>query len=137
MDDFNHKTIFVLDHTQYFGKKYTKNVSINRLLSDCVLQQAFREITHFSWNLWIAKGLSQWCQFQRYIVNFCMHQFYSIVCYFENAIHFQSLWTTSVETAAEYCRIIWDLFPTGKYVNFSIQQFRISTNSNENEQFFF
>lgn len=26
----------------------------------------------------------------------------------------KSLWTTSVETAAEYCRIVWDLFPAGK-----------------------
>lgn len=30
----------------------------------------------------------------------------------------QSLWTTSVETAAEYCRIVWDLFPTGKMVTY-------------------
>lgn len=28
----------------------------------------------------------------------------------------KSLWTTSVETAAEYCRIVWDLFPSGKLV---------------------
>lgn len=36
--------------------------------------------------------------------------------------HLQSLWTTSVETAAEYCRIVWDLFPLGKYVSVTIAQ---------------
>jgi hypothetical protein len=28
----------------------------------------------------------------------------------------KSLWTTSIETSMEYCRIVWDLFPTGKLV---------------------
>lgn len=29
----------------------------------------------------------------------------------------KSLWTCSVESSAEYCRIVWDLFPTGKLVS--------------------
>lgn len=30
----------------------------------------------------------------------------------------KSLWTSSVESAIEYCRIVWDLFPQGKLVRF-------------------
>lgn len=30
---------------------------------------------------------------------------------------FKSLWTTSVESSVEYCRIVWDLFPVGKLVS--------------------
>ncbi|XP_018326429.1 integrator complex subunit 13 isoform X2 [Agrilus planipennis] len=30
----------------------------------------------------------------------------------------KSLWTCSVESAIEYCRIVWDLFPQGKLVRF-------------------
>lgn len=29
----------------------------------------------------------------------------------------KSMWTCSVEAAIEYCRIVWDLFPTGKLVS--------------------
>ena len=33
----------------------------------------------------------------------------------------KSLWTSSVESSVEYCRIIWDLFPTdGKLIRFVI-----------------
>lgn len=28
----------------------------------------------------------------------------------------KSLWTSSVESSVEYCRIVWDLFPLGKLV---------------------
>lgn len=31
----------------------------------------------------------------------------------------KSLWTFSVESSVEYCRIVWDLFPTGKLVSSS------------------
>jgi len=30
----------------------------------------------------------------------------------------KSLWTCSLEAAIEYCRIVWDLFPEGKFVRF-------------------
>lgn len=32
----------------------------------------------------------------------------------------KSLWTSSVESSIEYCRIIWDLFPAGKLIRFVI-----------------
>ncbi|XP_071645101.1 integrator complex subunit 13 [Temnothorax longispinosus] len=32
----------------------------------------------------------------------------------------KSLWTTSVEASLEYCRIVWDLFPTGKLIRFVV-----------------
>lgn len=32
----------------------------------------------------------------------------------------KSLWTSSVESSIEYCRIIWDLFPTGKLIRYVI-----------------
>ncbi|KAL1130634.1 hypothetical protein AAG570_011876 [Ranatra chinensis] len=32
----------------------------------------------------------------------------------------KSLWTCSVEAAIEYCRIVWDLFPTGKLIRFIV-----------------
>lgn len=32
----------------------------------------------------------------------------------------KSLWTSSVEGAIEYCRIVWDLFPTGQLIRFII-----------------
>lgn len=32
----------------------------------------------------------------------------------------KSLWTSSVESSIEYCRIIWDLFPSGKLIRFVI-----------------
>nr|XP_050852263.1 integrator complex subunit 13 isoform X4 [Vespula vulgaris] len=32
----------------------------------------------------------------------------------------KSLWTTSVEASLEYCRIVWDLFPTGKLIRYVV-----------------
>lgn len=32
----------------------------------------------------------------------------------------KSLWTSSVESSIEYCRIIWDLYPAGKLIRFVI-----------------
>lgn len=32
----------------------------------------------------------------------------------------KSLWTSCVESSLEYCRIVWDLFPTGKLIRFVI-----------------
>jgi Cell cycle and development regulator len=32
----------------------------------------------------------------------------------------KSLWTASVEASIEYCRIAWDLFPSGKLIRFVI-----------------
>lgn len=32
----------------------------------------------------------------------------------------KSLWTYAVESSIEYCRIIWDLFPSGKFIRFVI-----------------
>ncbi|CAB0013908.1 unnamed protein product [Nesidiocoris tenuis] len=32
----------------------------------------------------------------------------------------KSCWTSSVECAIEYCRIVWDLFPTGKLIRFIV-----------------
>jgi len=73
----NHKTIFVLDHTPYFG-----------ISTECPLEFDFLK----------SRG-------QNLIP-------LAPVC--------KSLWTTSVEASLEYCRIVWDLFPTGKLVYFLI-----------------
>lgn len=32
----------------------------------------------------------------------------------------KSLWTCAVEACFEYCRIVWDVYPTGKLVRFVI-----------------
>jgi hypothetical protein len=32
----------------------------------------------------------------------------------------KSLWSASVEATIEYCRIVWDLFPSGKLIRFII-----------------
>ncbi|RLU19530.1 hypothetical protein DMN91_008087 [Ooceraea biroi] len=69
----NHKTIFVLDHTPYFG-----------ISTECPLEFDFLK----------SRG-------QNLIP-------LAPVC--------KSLWTTSVEASLEYCRIVWDLFPTGKLI---------------------
>lgn len=72
MNNLNEKTVFVLDHTQYFG------ISGENLF-----------------DLDFGKSKS-------------------------NALPLplvgKSLWTASVESSVEYCRIVWDLFPTGKLV---------------------
>ncbi|XP_014611908.1 PREDICTED: protein asunder homolog isoform X1 [Polistes canadensis] len=73
----NHKTIFVLDHTPYFG-----------ISSECPLEFDFLK----------SRG-------QNLIP-------LAPVC--------KSLWTTSVEASLEYCRIVWDLFPTGKLIRYVV-----------------
>ncbi|KAK0096332.1 hypothetical protein PV326_005787 [Microctonus aethiopoides] len=73
----NHKTVFVLDHTPYFGIS-----TESRLEFECL------------------KGRAQ------------NHIPLAPIC--------KSLWTTSVESSMEYCRIVWDLFPSGKLVRFVV-----------------
>lgn len=72
MINLNDKTVFVLDHTQYFG------ISGEHLLDLDFGKTKGNTIT--------LPPISK------------------------------SLWTCSVESSAEYCRIVWDLFPTGKLV---------------------
>lgn len=69
----NHKTIFVLDHTPYFGIPCEAPIEFDFIKT--------RGTSHIP-----IKPISK------------------------------SLWTCSVEAAIEYCRIAWDLFPTGKLV---------------------
>ncbi|XP_043280579.1 integrator complex subunit 13 isoform X2 [Venturia canescens] len=73
----NHKTVFVLDHTPYFGIS-----SESPLEFECLKSRGQNHIP-----------LAPICK---------------------------SLWTTSVESSMEYCRIVWDLFPTGKLVRFVV-----------------
>lgn len=68
--DENMKTVFVLDHTPYFGISGEDPFSLDIKGSKISLKK--------------------------------------------------SLWTWSVESSIEYCRIIWDLFPTGKLIRFVI-----------------
>lgn len=70
----NHKTVFVLDHTPYFGISTESPLEF-----ECLKSRGQNHIP-----------LRPICK---------------------------SLWTTSVESSMEYCRIVWDLFPTGKLVN--------------------
>lgn len=69
----NHKTIFVLDHTPYFGISCENPIEFEFLKSRT---PGFIPMNPIS----------------------------------------KSLWTSSVESAIEYCRIVWDLFPQGKLV---------------------
>ncbi|XP_044731997.1 protein asunder isoform X2 [Chrysoperla carnea] len=73
----NHKTVFVLDHTPYFG------ISCDSLIEFEFLKTRGTAII----------PLTPICK---------------------------SLWTCSVESAIEYCRIVWDLFPQGKLVRFIV-----------------
>ncbi|XP_012269667.1 integrator complex subunit 13 [Athalia rosae] len=73
----NHKTVFVLDHTPYFGISTESPLEF-----DCLKSRGQNLIP-----------LAPICK---------------------------SLWTTSVESSMEYCRIVWDLFPTGKLVRFVV-----------------
>ncbi|XP_050298231.1 protein asunder [Anthonomus grandis grandis] len=70
----NHKTVFVLDHTPYFGISCENPIEFEFLKG----RTPFSPISPIS----------------------------------------KTLWTSSVESAIEYCRIVWDLFPTGKLVRF-------------------
>lgn len=76
MNSSNHKTIFVLDHTQYFGISGEDYLDLD-----------------FGKNKGNAIPLSPISK---------------------------SLWTCSVESSAEYCRIVWDLFPAGKLIRFVV-----------------
>ncbi|EFA08805.1 protein asunder [Tribolium castaneum] len=71
----NHKTVFVLDHTPYFGISCESPIELEFLKART---PGFIPMTP--------------------------------IC--------KSLWTSSVESAIEYCRIVWDLFPQGKLVRF-------------------
>ncbi|KAB0793824.1 hypothetical protein PPYR_13444 [Photinus pyralis] len=71
----NHKTIFVLDHTPYFGISCESPIEFEFLKSRAPGFIPFNPIS-------------------------------------------KSLWTCSVESAIEYCRIVWDLFPQGKLIRF-------------------
>ncbi|CAH0563314.1 unnamed protein product [Brassicogethes aeneus] len=71
----NHKTIFVLDHTPYFGISCENPIEFEFLKSRTPGYIPMSPIT-------------------------------------------KSLWTSSLESAIEYCRIVWDLFPSGKLVRF-------------------
>lgn len=68
--DENNKTVFVLDHTPYFGISGEEPFFIDLRGSRIPVKK--------------------------------------------------SLWSNSVESAIEYCRIVWDLFPSGKLVRFII-----------------
>jgi hypothetical protein len=72
----NHKTVFVLDHTPYFGISCESPIELEFLKAR---GPGFIPMTP--------------------------------IC--------KSLWTSSVESAIEYCRIVWDLFPQGKLVRLS------------------
>lgn len=64
MAENNVKTVFVLDHTPYFGISGENYIDLGKI----------------------------------------------------NPIS-KSLWTSTVESSVEYCRIVWDLFPSGKLVS--------------------
>lgn len=71
----NHKTVFVLDHTPYFGISCENPIEFDFLK---IRTPGFIPLSPIS----------------------------------------KSLWTCSTEASIEYCRIVWDLFPTGKLVLF-------------------
>lgn len=73
----NHKTIFLLDHTPYFG-------------TNC------ESLIEFDFSKTRGPGVIPLAPIAK------------------------TLWTCSVEAAIEYCRIVWDLFPTGKLVRFIV-----------------
>ncbi|XP_023306840.2 protein asunder [Lucilia cuprina] len=90
MYDLNQKTIFVLDHTQYFSISSEDYIPLDFLkgktgggTTDAPLPAS-------------AAGSSTGLQFSK------------------------SLWTCSVESSIEYCRIVWDLFPRGKLIRFIV-----------------
>ncbi|XP_055586465.1 protein asunder [Uranotaenia lowii] len=73
MNEFNHKTVFVLDHTPYFGISCESPI-------DCDFIKSKIPIPPIS----------------------------------------KSLWTCAVEASVEYCRIAWDLFPSGRLIRFVV-----------------
>ncbi|KAL9897125.1 protein asunder-like isoform 1-T2 [Glossina fuscipes fuscipes] len=84
MYDLNQKTIFVLDHTQYFSISSEDYIALDYLKGKTGPSNDAIPST--------SSGL----QFSK------------------------SLWTCSVESSIEYCRIVWDLFPRGKLVRFIV-----------------
>uniref|UniRef100_A0A023F199 Protein asunder n=1 Tax=Triatoma infestans TaxID=30076 RepID=A0A023F199_TRIIF len=75
MHPFNHKTVFLLDHTPFF-------------------RTSCESIVEFDLTKTRGPGFIPLAP-----------------------IH-KSLWTCCVESATEYCRIVWDLFPIGKLIRF-------------------
>ena len=39
----------------------------------------------------------------------------------------KSLWTCAVEASFEYCRIVWDIYPTGKQIRFAVSDHKAHT----------
>lgn len=74
--DSSAKTVFVMDHTQYFG-----------ISSEMPIDLDFGKLKN---NQPPLPPISK------------------------------SLWTVAIESAVEYCRIVWDLFPTGKQIRFVV-----------------
>lgn len=87
MYDLNQKTIFVLDHTQYFSISSEDYIPLDFLKGKTGTADA---------PMSAAAGSSAGLQFSK------------------------SLWTCSVESSIEYCRIVWDLFPRGKLIRFIV-----------------
>lgn len=138
MDDFNHKTIFVLDHTQYFGMNVQSKSSLLVQFSCIVLSReksliqllshAHRYIGRQQFSIGVRKYKGEWIDCASFKGNTLIEalsfpSFWWLIC--NPFVKLQSLWTTSIETAAEYCRIVWDLFPTGKYVSAHSRSFRL------------
>lgn len=99
MYDSNEKTIFVLDHTQYFGIPSEDFITLDYLKgkNNLALGTATgsKSLHHTS------PGIS------------------STSTPTSGSLRFsKSLWTCSVEASLEYCRIVWDLFPHRKLIRF-------------------
>lgn len=85
--DLNQKTIFVLDHTQYFGISSEDYIPVELLKGKPSVTEGTNEGSN---------------------------------AFGEDVRFSKSLWTCSVESSIEYCRIVWDLFPRGKLVRFIV-----------------
>ncbi|XP_029404976.1 protein asunder [Bactrocera dorsalis] len=85
--DLNQKTIFVLDHTQYFGISSEDYIPVELLKGKPTVPEGLNEANN---------------------------------SFGEDVRFSKSLWTCSVESSIEYCRIVWDLFPRGKLVRFIV-----------------
>lgn len=86
MYDLNQKTIFVLDHTQYFSISSEDFIPLDFLKGKSSTVEPNLPATSGGTGLQFSK----------------------------------SLWTCSVESSIEYCRIVWDLFPRGKLIRFIV-----------------
>ena len=78
MAEHNEKTIFVLDHTPYFGISAESYIDF-----ECILKSKGHHAA-------AVQPISK------------------------------SLWTFAVESSVEYCRIVWDLYPSDKLIRFVI-----------------